>query len=227
MKGNSCDIDETTNVQYFTVVGGYLREGNAEVISWFLMLSLIVFDLFLVDIKAKQVLLLCMLFVFDVLLGFLYMKRTISFQFNLFFRLLFVIVYPRLTRVIFSNYIHFVYKIRKVLAIYLSMIIFSGLVLFTLYFDSGESTHDLYYSKMDFSTISNAVYSSYTIFNHQNVLSLFSFTLHNNPEYTLFLIPLYYCTILITVSFIIAMIAYFYAKTVRRQVKSLKKYRGV
>lgn len=166
MKDNACDIDETTNVQYFTVVDGYLREGNAEVMSWFLMLALIVFDLFLVDIKAKQVLLLCMLFVFDVLFGFLYMKSTVTYQFNLFFRLIFIIVYPRLTRVIFTNYIHFIYKIRKVLVMYLSMVLFSGLILFTLYFDSTESTHDLYYSKMDFSTISNAVYSSYTIFNH-------------------------------------------------------------
>ena len=47
--------------------------------------------------------------------------------------------------------------------LYLSVITFSGMILFVLYFDIEDDNSQLYFSKLNFSTIGNAIYTSYTI----------------------------------------------------------------
>jgi len=71
----------------------------------------------------------------------------------------------------------FIYKIRKILALYLTFVFTTGLVLFVLYFDVKDDISHIYYNKLDFKTIQNSIYSSYTIFTYQNILNLFTFTI--------------------------------------------------
>lgn len=90
----NCSYDRIEDISYFTFVPSYLSLYNIEIVSWLLMLVLIIYDLFLVDAHAKMILLFCVLYASDVLLGFLYLNDIFSVKINNFLRIIFLIVYP-------------------------------------------------------------------------------------------------------------------------------------
>lgn len=57
----------------------------------------------------------------------------------------------------------FLYKIRKLLFLYFSMIVFIGMILFIIYFDTVIPKSDLVYNSIKFGNLYEAIYSSYTI----------------------------------------------------------------
>jgi len=65
------------------------------------MLCLIIYDLFLVEYKARTIFTLCTLYILDILLGFLYLNDITSVKLNTVVRLTFLIYYPRYTRTVF------------------------------------------------------------------------------------------------------------------------------
>ena len=91
---NNCSYDRIEDVSYFVFVPSYLSLYNMEIVSWLLMLVLIIYDLFLVDAHAKMILLLCLLYASDVLLGFMYLNDIFNIKINNFIRIIFLIVYP-------------------------------------------------------------------------------------------------------------------------------------
>ncbi len=190
------------------------------------MLVLIIYDLFLVDIKAKVIFFFCVLYVADIVLGFLYMNDIIDLKLNTLVRLIFLVFYPRYTRLIIQKYFKFIYKARKMFFLYLSVVVLTGMCLFVLYYDIEDDNTLMMYSKLDFSTISHSIYTSYTIMTFQNILELFSFTITNQPIFLLFLIPLYYTVLFLVFAFIVAMMAYFYQKLIKRDIKNLSQWGG-
>ena len=127
------------------------------------MLVLIVYDLFLVEVKPKAILIYCLLYVADIIIGFLYMNNIIEIKYNILIRLVFAISYPVYTRMVAYTFILFFYKIRKLLFLYFSMIIFVGMILFIIYFDAKIPKSDLLYNTLRFGNIYESIYSSYTI----------------------------------------------------------------
>ena len=62
-----------------------------------------------------------------------------------------------------TNFFSFLNKIRKLLVLYFSMILFIGMMLFVLYFDIKDENNDIFYNKLKFNNLYNSLYSSYTI----------------------------------------------------------------
>ena len=124
---------------------------------------MIVYDLFLVEVKPKAILAYCLLYVSDIIIGFLYMNGAFSIKYNIIIRLIFAISYPVYTRVVAYTFILFLYKIRKLLFLYFSMVIFIGMILFIIYFDVQIPKYDLIYNAIRFGDIYSSIYSSYTI----------------------------------------------------------------
>ena len=160
---NNCSYDRIEDVSYFVFVPSYLSLYNMEIVSWLLMLVLIIYDLFLVDAHAKMILLLCLLYASDVLLGFMYLNDIFNIKINNFIRIIFLIVYPQRSRFIMTNFFSFLNKIRKLLVLYFSMILFIGMMLFVLYFDIKDENNDIFYNKLKFNNLYDSLYSSYTI----------------------------------------------------------------
>ena len=150
---NNCSYDRIDDIQYFTIVPSYLNLYNMEIVSWFLMLVLIMYDLFLADSKAKLIFLFCILYALDVLLGFLYLNDITPIKINNFTRIIFLIIYPEILRNIAANFFVFLYKIRKLILLYYSMILFTGMLLFVLYFDVNEESTDVFYNRLNFRSL--------------------------------------------------------------------------
>lgn len=148
-----CSYDKIDDIKYYTIVPSYLSLYNFEIVSWLLMLVLIIYELFVTDSEASRVLLLCLLYASDVFLGFLYLNDLIPIKINNFIRIIFLIVYPKLSRDIMKNFFVFFKKIRKLIVLYFSMILFTGMLLFVLYFDIKDEAEDIFYSKLNFSSI--------------------------------------------------------------------------
>lgn len=101
------------------------------------------------------------------------------------------------------------------------------MVLFVLYFDINERSSQLYYSKLNFATVLDSIYSSYTIFTFENNLNLMNFTLTHQPLFLSFLIPMMYSALFIFVFFIMARICYSYSKTIRERLGKISlKHKG-
>ena len=229
---NTCSRVISEDVEYFTVSHSYLDIFDFEIASWFLMLILIIYELVRKDSNSQLILVFCILYVSDILLGFFYMNRVLSMKFNNIIRLVFLVLYARYTRVLIKDFISFLLKIKKFYFLYFSTIIFIGMMLNVLYFDIEEESYDLYFSKLDFSSISDSIYSSYTIFTFQNTLNLFSFTLEYHPIFIVFLVPLYFFSLYLLLSFIIAEMIYFFSKQIHRKLsinnfKYLTEIKGV
>ena len=62
-----------------------------------------------------------------------------------------------------TNFFSFLNKIRKLLVLYFSMILFIGMMLFVLYFDIKDENNDIFYNKLKFNNLYDSLYSSYTI----------------------------------------------------------------
>lgn len=90
------------------------------------------------------------------------------------------------------------------------------MMLFVLYFDIKDDANDIFFNRLRFDSLYYSLYSSYTVMTLQNILNLFNFTLNTNALFLYFLIPIYYFCIFLASAFIIALIAYFYSKIVRK-----------
>lgn len=123
---------------------------------------------------------------------------------------MFVIYSSHFTSIIFSSFIQFCWKIRKIFFLIFAIVSFTGMFLFVLYFDT-ESTHnDVFYNKLNFSSILNSIYTSYTIFTFENNLNIINFTLINNKMFLILLIPYFFFTLFLLTSFIISIICSIY-----------------
>lgn len=107
------------------------------------------------------------------------------------------------------------------------MVAFIGMFLFVLYFDTNDKYNEVYYNKLNFSTIFDSIYSSYTLFTFENILKLFNFTLTQQSSFLFFLIPLFYCTLFLFIAFIISMASFFYTKVISKNVRELEKFSQV
>ena len=161
---NNCERQSDKGYQFFTQFNHFINIYDSEVLCWFFMLCLIIYDLFLVDFKSRIIFTLCIMFILDILLGFLYLNDIMLIKFNTVVRLCFLIYYPRYTRTIMFTFFKFIYKVRKIFMLYLAFVVITGLTLFVLYFDVEDEYSNIYYSKLNFKTIQNSIYSSYTIF---------------------------------------------------------------
>ena len=221
-----CSRNKTDDIDFFTIMPYYLDLYNFEIISWFFMLVLIIFDLFLVDIKTRVILVYCILYFADILTGFFYMNDVFSVKYNTVIRLGFLVFYAKYTRTTFFTFFKFLFKIRKLFMLYFSVVVIVGVLLNVLYFDIEDDNNDLFFSKLDFSTFRNSIYSSYTILTLQNNVNLFSFTITNIPAFLVFLVPIYFVCIFLIMSFIIALMTYFYSKVIRDNIRFIKHYRN-
>ena len=88
-----CSADIGGQTQYFTVTSYFLDAYNFEIASWFMMLLLILYDLFNLEVNAGLVFTYCILFVFDIISGFFYMHDIISMKINHLSVFFFLILY--------------------------------------------------------------------------------------------------------------------------------------
>ena len=88
-----CSRNLNTNIHYFTVTKYYLDVYNFEIASWFLMLLLILYELFKQQINPYLVFTFCALFIFDIITGFLYMNDFITLKVNHISILIFLVLY--------------------------------------------------------------------------------------------------------------------------------------
>lgn len=94
---------------YFFTNQRYYMSDKLELVSWFIMLILIVYDLILMKFTPSRTLGLTILFLLDSIFGFLFMNGMIDTKINLLFRFLFVVYYPRYTSMVFSSFISFIW----------------------------------------------------------------------------------------------------------------------
>lgn len=209
---------------YYTITGYYLSNSGFEIASWCLILVLILYDLLLVDVSARMLVVFCVLFVLDIFLGFLFLDGFVITKYNTLIRFLFLILYTRTSRFFALELVLFYYRAKKLYFLYLTMVLFLGMLLNVLYFDVDEEVTDLFYSKLDFSNVLTSFYSSYTIMTFQNTLALFSFTLKRNPIFVLFLLPIYFLVLFLLLPFIISILTYIYIVTVRSSILRLENF---
>jgi len=72
--------------------------------------------------------------------------------------------------------------------------------------------------------MATSFYTSYTVITAQNNLNLFNFVMKHHPGFVVILVPIYFFTLFLVLTFITAMMTYFYVKLVRRGIKNLKNY---
>lgn len=88
-----CSVNTSDGTEYFTVTSYFLDAYNFEIASWFLMLLLILYDLFNLEVNAGLVFTYCILFVFDIISGFFYMNDIISLKVNHLSAFIFLVLY--------------------------------------------------------------------------------------------------------------------------------------
>lgn len=88
-----CSRNINDNTHYFTVTTFFLDTYNFEIASWFLMLLLILYDLFNLEVNAGLVFGYCILFVFDIISGFFYMNDIIKLKINHLTAFIFLVLY--------------------------------------------------------------------------------------------------------------------------------------
>lgn len=87
-----------------------------------------------------------------------------------------------------------------------------------------DTNSDLHFSRINFTTIVTSFYTSYTVITAQNTINLFNFVMKHHPGFVLILVPIYFFTLFLVLTFIVAMMTYFYVKLARRGIKNLKNY---
>lgn len=88
-----CSRNLNTNVHYFTVTKYYLDVYNFEITSWFLMLLLILYELVNQRVNPFLIFSYCVLFIFDIITGFLYMNDFIVLKINHISIFIFLVLY--------------------------------------------------------------------------------------------------------------------------------------
>jgi hypothetical protein len=89
---------------YFLVFPYFMDSKNVEIISWFLMLVLILYDLLLMEIESGLILSYCLLFALDILTGFFFINNFLSFKVNLLFRYVFLLIFTSTNKQIHSGH---------------------------------------------------------------------------------------------------------------------------
>ena len=89
-----------------------------------------------------------------------------------------------------------------------------------------DNNGDLYFSRINFSSVASSFYTSYTVITAHNNLNLFNFVMKHHPGFVVVLVPIYFFTLFLVLTFIIAMMTYFYVKLVRRGIKNLANYKS-
>lgn len=82
-----------TTVYYVIAPFEYIDMYNFEMISWVVTLVLIIYDLILVDINTRLIIVYCFLFLADVITCQLYFQGVLRLKLNLIFRVAFVGLY--------------------------------------------------------------------------------------------------------------------------------------
>lgn len=183
---------------------------NSEIVSWIAVLFLILHNFFLKRMKLTQILILCSLFILDIIFGFLFMNEIIHLKINHYVRLVFLVYFSEYTRNLIRNYIDLILKIKKLLILFLTVMSFLGMFIFVLYFDINDDTKESYFTKLNFSTILQSIISFISIYFNENGLNLFNHTMHKQSIFIFFLIPMFYVTIFLFEAFMIGIISYFY-----------------
>ena len=97
---------------YFLVFPYFLDQNNIEIISWFLMLVLILYDLLLMEIESGLILSYCLLFALDILTGFFFLNNMLSIKVNLLFRYVFLLVFTFAHKKVYASHRSYLPEIR-------------------------------------------------------------------------------------------------------------------
>ena len=88
-----CSYSFENKIRYHTVTSFFLDAYNFEIASWFVMLLLILYELFNLEVHAGLVFTYCILFVFDIISGFFYINNIITLKINHLSAFMFLILY--------------------------------------------------------------------------------------------------------------------------------------
>lgn len=93
--------------------------------------------------------------------------------------------------------------------------------------DAEPEPGDLYFSRLDFSSLTASIYSAYTLATLQNALGLFAFVARVHPWYLPLLVPIFCALVIGLQTFIIALLNFYYARVIRAQVRALDHWPAV
>lgn len=79
-----CNFNKVTGTTYYTLMKDYLDVFFFEMVSWVLMLILILYEMFMIDINSALLLTFCFLYIFDIVTGFLFFNDILSIKVPLF-----------------------------------------------------------------------------------------------------------------------------------------------
>lgn len=88
-----CSHSTDGKTSYNTVTSFFLDPYNFEIASWFIMLLLILYELFNLEVNAGLVFVYCILFVFDIISGFFYINGIITLKINHLTAFIFLVLY--------------------------------------------------------------------------------------------------------------------------------------
>lgn len=88
-----CSYNPSEDSYYYTVTTFFLDAYNFEIASWFIMLLLILYDLFNLEVNASLIFVYCVLFVFDIIAGFFHMHEIIALKVNHLTAFIFLVLY--------------------------------------------------------------------------------------------------------------------------------------
>ena len=77
-----CSYDYEEETVFFSIQKILLSLNQSEMLSWFLMIFLIMYDITVEDTKARHIMVYGLLFIFDIVLGFLYLNGIIELKVN-------------------------------------------------------------------------------------------------------------------------------------------------
>lgn len=88
-----CSYNTAEDSHYYTVTSFFLDAYNFEIASWFVMLLLILYDLFNLEVNVGLIFVFCVLFVFDIISGFFHMHGIIALKINHLTGFMFLVLY--------------------------------------------------------------------------------------------------------------------------------------
>lgn len=221
---SGCNFNRVTGTSYYTLMNTYLDVFLFEMTSWVFMLILILYDMFMIEIHSILLIIYCFLYIFDIITGFLFFNNIITIKVNLLTRFMFLILYWRYSRLIMLTFVYFLYKVRMIFYLIIFFIIFSAMVFNIIFFDSPVNNSNYLYSGINFQTISNSIFSVYIIFTQQNVVNVFNENVKYHPAYVVIILPLLFCMYYLVITFLIAVLTYFYNKIIRREIRSMEHF---
>lgn len=99
-------------IKYFVIAPfEFIDLYKFEVVSWLLMLLLIFYDLILLEVNQNLMISCCVLFVCDLISGFLFIQGIIPTKVNNLFRIMFLAIYALINQQVFSTFGFYVLKI--------------------------------------------------------------------------------------------------------------------